>query len=105
MAGIRIERGAAPVWVRVTRSGDSVSGSFSYDGVNWVQIGERQNVGAVCRLSAEGAPDIREARHAVDTPTALRGDHDPRTRSLQWRLDVRGTHQIRAVLTRHGLAA
>ena len=35
---------AAPVWVRVTRSGDSVSGSFSYDGVNWVQIGERQNV-------------------------------------------------------------
>ena len=35
---------AAPVWVRVTRSGDSVSGSFSYDGVNWVQVGERQTV-------------------------------------------------------------
>ncbi|MES2660977.1 MAG: cellulase family glycosylhydrolase [Verrucomicrobiota bacterium] len=34
----------APVWVRVTRSGDSLSGSFSYDGVNWVQIGERQTV-------------------------------------------------------------
>lgn len=35
---------AAPAWVRVTRSGGSVSGSFSYDGANWVQIGERQTV-------------------------------------------------------------
>ena len=35
---------AAPVWVRLTRSGDSLSGSFSYDGANWVQVGERQTV-------------------------------------------------------------
>ena len=35
---------SAPVWVRLTRSGDAVNGSFSYDGVNWVQVGERQNV-------------------------------------------------------------
>ena len=35
---------AAPAWVRVTRSGNSLSGSFSYDGVNWAQVGERQTV-------------------------------------------------------------
>ncbi len=32
--------GDAPVWVKLTRSGDSFSAFYSMDGVNWTQIGD-----------------------------------------------------------------
>jgi hypothetical protein len=35
-AGVDVFR---PVWVRLTRSGDQVSGAYSYDGVNYVPVG------------------------------------------------------------------
>lgn len=35
---------SAPLWVRLDRSGNSFSASFSYDGANWTQIGEPQTV-------------------------------------------------------------
>jgi len=35
---------AVPVWVRLSRSGDTFSASYSSDGVNWTQIGLAQTV-------------------------------------------------------------
>ncbi len=34
----------APVWLRLTRSGNTVIGNYSYDGENWLQLGEPQPV-------------------------------------------------------------
>jgi len=33
---------SAPVWLQLVRSGDNVSGYYSYDGSNWVQVGTQQ---------------------------------------------------------------
>src|SRR5262249_3144870 len=34
----------APVWVRLARSGNTFSGSYSTDGVTWVQVGTPQTI-------------------------------------------------------------
>ncbi|WP_269525311.1 cellulase family glycosylhydrolase [Coraliomargarita parva] len=36
----------APVWLRLTRRGNRMAGSYSYDGYNWLQLGEPQTVNA-----------------------------------------------------------
>ena len=33
---------AAPIWLQLVRSGDNFTGSYSYDGSNWVQVGTEQ---------------------------------------------------------------
>jgi aryl-phospho-beta-D-glucosidase BglC (GH1 family) len=35
----------APIWVKLGRVGNSFAASYSYDGVNWVQIGDSQAIG------------------------------------------------------------
>ncbi len=54
----------APAWVRLTRAGNLFSGAYSYDGINWLQLGDPQTVtmtsvakAGVCATSQESRSD------------------------------------------------
>lgn len=62
----------APVWVRLTRGGGAVSGSFSCDGVNWVQLGEPQPVAlGASALAGLAVCAVNNAALSTSTFTAV----------------------------------
>ncbi len=76
---------ATPVWVKLSRSGNSFSGYYSTDGANWIQIGTSQTI-AMNSVALVGLAVTAHNNGLLTTATFAAVNVDPPLTFPQWQM-------------------